>query len=112
MKKKEWTPAKAYARSKLAMLIFGQAFQKHLDAYKRPDGAPMNSRVIFVDPGYSRTPGMRRWLTRGTLWGLGVYLVLWQNAWIFLKSAEGGAQSFLYAAMEVTLGRGTGGKHV
>lgn len=112
MKKKEWTPAKAYARSKLAMLVFGQAFQKHLDAYKRPDGAPMNSRVIFVDPGYSRTPGMRRWLTRGTLWGLGVYLVLWQNAWIFLKSAEGGAQSFLYAAMEVTLGRGTGGKHV
>jgi len=112
MKKKEWTPAKAYARSKLAMLIFGQAFQKHLDAYKRPDGAPMNSRVIFVDPGYSRTPGMRRWLTRGTLWGLGVYLILWQNAWIFLKSAEGGAQSFLYAAMEVTLARGAGARLV
>jgi NAD(P)-dependent dehydrogenase (short-subunit alcohol dehydrogenase family) len=110
MKKKEWTPSKAYARSKLALTMFGQAFQKHLDAYKRPDGLPMNARVIFVDPGYSRTPGMRRWLTRGTLWGLGVYLVLWQNAWLFLKSSEAGSQSFLYAAMDATLGRGTGGK--
>lgn len=112
MKKKEWTPGLAYSRSKLALTIFGQAFQKHLDAYKRPDGLKTNARVIFVDPGYARTPGMRRWLTRGTLWGLGLYLVLWQNAWIFLKSAEGGAQSFLYAAMEATLGRGPGGKMI
>jgi len=112
MKKKEWTPGKAYARSKLALTIFGQAFQKHLDAYKRPDGTPPNARVIFVDPGYSRTPGMRRWLTRGTLWGLGLYLVLWQTVWLLLKSSEGGAQSFLYAAMEVTLGRGAGGKFI
>jgi NAD(P)-dependent dehydrogenase (short-subunit alcohol dehydrogenase family) len=110
MKKKDWTPGLAYSRSKLALTIFGQAFQKHLDAYKRPDGLPTNARVIFVDPGYSRTPGMRRWLTRGTLWGLAIYLILWQNFWIFLKSAEGGAQSLLYAAMEVTLGRGPGGK--
>jgi NAD(P)-dependent dehydrogenase (short-subunit alcohol dehydrogenase family) len=112
MKKQEWSPSKAYARSKLALTIFGQAFQKHLDAYKRPDGLPMNARVIFVDPGYSRTPGMRRWLTRGTLWGLGVYILMWQNAWLFLKSSEGGAQSFLYAAMEATLGRGAGGKMI
>jgi len=53
---------------------------------------------------------MRRWLTRGTLWGLSIYLVLWQTVWILLKSAEGGAQSFLYAAMEGSLGRGAGGK--
>lgn len=110
MKNKEWSPSKAYARSKLALTIFGQAFQKHLDAYKRPDGMPMNARVIFVDPGYSRTPGMRRWLTRGTLWGLGLYLMLWQTVWLLLKSSEGGAQSILYAAMEATLGRGAGGK--
>jgi hypothetical protein len=108
--KKDWSPAKAYARSKLALMVFGQAFQKHLDAYKRPDGAPMNARVVFVDPGYTRTPGMRRYLTRGTLWGLALYLILWQNIWLVLKSSEHGAQSFLYAAMEVTLGRGNGGK--
>lgn len=112
MKQNDWTSSKAYTRSKLGLMIFGQAFQKHLDAYKRPDGAPNNARVIFVDPGYSRTPGMRRYLTRGTLWGLAIYLVLWQNVWLFLKSAEGGAQSFLYAAMEATLGRGPGGKMI
>ena len=110
MKKNDWSPSKAYARSKLAMMIFGQAFQKHLDAYERPDGMPGNARVVFVDPGYSRTPGMRRWLTRGTLWGLGVYLMLWQTVWLLLKSSDGGAQSILYAAMEATLGRGAGGK--
>ncbi|TVY18633.1 putative oxidoreductase [Lachnellula arida] len=108
--KKDWTPARAYARSKLALMIFGQAFQKHLDSRKRPDGAPCNARVVFVDPGYSRTPGMRRWLTRGTLWGLGLYLASWQTVWLLLKSSEGGAQSLLYAAMEATLGRGEGGK--
>ena len=109
-KKKDWTPRSAYAMSKLALTIFGLAFQKHLDAYKRPDGMPMNARVIFVNPGYSRTPGMRRWLTRGTLWGLALYLTFWQFAWILLKSAEGGAQSFLYAVMEANLGREAGGK--
>lgn len=107
---KKWSPSKAYARSKLALMVFGQAFQKHLDAYKRPDNLPMNARVVFVDPGYSRTPGMRRWLSRGTLWGLAVYVLLWHQAWLFLKSAEQGAQSLLYAAMDVTLGRGNGGK--
>ncbi|OBT61662.1 hypothetical protein VE03_08396 [Pseudogymnoascus sp. 23342-1-I1] len=107
---KKWSAGKAYARSKLALMVFGQAFQKHLDAYKRPDGLPMNARVVFVDPGYSRTPGMRRWLSRGTLWGLAVYVFLWHQAWLFLKSAEQGAQSLLYAAMDVTLGRGNGGK--
>ena len=48
---KLWSSGAAYARSKLALMVFGHAFQKHLDAYKRPDGLPMNARVIFVDPG-------------------------------------------------------------
>jgi NAD(P)-dependent dehydrogenase (short-subunit alcohol dehydrogenase family) len=110
LKKKNWSSSKAYARSKYALTIFGQAFQKHLESYKRPDGAPMNARVVFVDPGYCRTPGMRRYLTRGTLWGLSLYLMLWQTVWLLLKSSEGGAQSFLYAAQEASLGRGSGGK--
>ncbi|PQE26634.1 short chain dehydrogenase reductase family Oxidoreductase protein [Rutstroemia sp. NJR-2017a BVV2] len=109
MKKKEWSPSKAYARSKMALMIFGQAFQKHIDSYKRPDGAPANARVLFVDPGLSRTPGLRRWFSRGTLWGLALYVLLWQNMWLLLKSAQGGAQSISYAAMEASLGRGPGG---
>lgn len=110
MKKKDWSPSVAYARSKMALMIFGQAFQKHLESYKRPDDAIMNARVIFVDPGYCRTPGFRRWFSRGTLWGLGLYLIFWQNVWLLLKSSQGGAQGISYAAMEAALGRGPGGK--
>ncbi|KAI0968971.1 short chain dehydrogenase/ reductase [Xylaria arbuscula] len=110
LSKKKWSPKKAYARSKLAMMMFGQAFQKHLDAYKRPDQLPMNSRVIFVDPGFTRTPGMRRWLTRGSIWGLFLYVVGYFLPWLFLKSEEMGAQSVIHAAMEASLGRGEGGK--
>ncbi|TGO40056.1 hypothetical protein BHYA_0043g00440 [Botrytis hyacinthi] len=110
MKKKDWSPSAAYARSKMALMIFGQAFQKHLESYKRPDEAIMNARVIFVDPGYCRTPGFRRWFSRGTLWGLALYVMLWQNVWLLLKSSQGGAQSISYAAMEAVLGRGPGGK--
>lgn len=112
MDEKLWSPGAAYARSKLALMVFGHAFQKHLDAYKRPDGLPMNARVIFVDPGYSRTAGMRRWLSRGSLMGLVGYLTLYHQAWLWLKSAEQGAQSLLYAAMEITLGVGAGNKFI
>lgn len=105
-----WSPGKAYARSKLALNVFGQAFQKHLDSYKRPDELPMNARVIFVDPGFSRTPGTRRWLTRGSLSGLAIYLAAYPVPWFLLKSPFQAAQSILYAAMELDLGRGAGGK--
>ena len=110
--KKDWSPGNAYARSKLALMVFGKAYQKHLDAYKRPDQLPMNARVFLVDPGYSRTPGMRRWLTRGTIWGLIVYLFLYVFSWLFLKSARMGAQSILWAVMEGSLVRDKGGKVV
>ncbi|EFQ30597.1 short chain dehydrogenase/reductase family Oxidoreductase [Colletotrichum graminicola] len=110
LSKETWSPSKAYKRSKLALMVFGQAFQKHLNAYKRPDELPMNSRVYFVDPGFVRTPGMRRWLSRGTLWGLFTYLVAYPVPWLLLKSPEQGAQSILYAAMESSLVRIGGGK--
>jgi NAD(P)-dependent dehydrogenase (short-subunit alcohol dehydrogenase family) len=108
--KEGWSPGKAYARSKLAMLVFGQAFQKHIDAYKRPDGLPNNGRVIFADPGWTRTPGMRRWLTRGSLWGLMLYLMLYFWVWLLLKSPSMGVQSILFAALEGGLASQVGGK--
>lgn len=110
--KKRWTPTAAYARSKLALMVFGHAFQKHLDAYKRPDQLPMNARVVFVDPGYARTPGMRRWLTRGSLWGLAVYLAAYAVPWMFLKSPEMAAQSLLHAVMDSSLRREPGARLV
>ncbi|KAF4505993.1 hypothetical protein G6O67_006123 [Ophiocordyceps sinensis] len=72
----------------------------------------MNSRVIFVDPGLSRTPGTRRWLTRGSLSGLALYLVAYAVPWFLLKSPYRAAQSILYAAMDAELGRGAGGRLV
>ena len=103
-------PGKKYETSKLACMIFAQALQKHLDEYQRPDKQPNNARVIVVDPGFTRTPGMRRWLTMGSLWGLLLYLVMWPFWWLVLKSPAQGAQGFLRAAMEAELGRGSGGR--
>ena len=99
-----------YATSKLATMVFAQAFQRHLDAYKRPDGFPMNTRVVLVDPGLTRTPGLRRWLSMGSVWGLMVYMLLWPLWWIVLKSPDQGAQGLLMAAMEADLGKGRGGR--
>jgi NAD(P)-dependent dehydrogenase (short-subunit alcohol dehydrogenase family) len=96
----KFTPSTAHSTSKLALLTFASSFQKHLSSYIRPDSAPMNARVIVVDPGWTRTPGMRRYLTFGSLWGLLLYLLTWPLWWLILKSASQGAQSFLHAAME------------
>ncbi|CAK7232911.1 hypothetical protein SBRCBS47491_008430 [Sporothrix bragantina] len=102
----DWTPARAYARSKLALMVFARSFQKHLDAHKRPDNLPGNVRVLLVDPGLSRTPGFRRWLTSGSLlWLVLGYVLFYPIWWLFIKSADDGAQSILYAAMDGELRR-------
>lgn len=107
---KDWTPAKAYASSKLALMTFAQAFQQHLSSYKRPDQLPMNAKVIMVDPGLSRTPGTRRWMTRGSLWGLLVYIFTYVLTWLFLKPPLAAAQSILFAAFDGSIIRDPGGK--
>ncbi|KIH90308.1 oxidoreductase, short chain dehydrogenase/reductase family [Sporothrix brasiliensis 5110] len=102
----DWSPARAYARSKLALMVFARSFQKHVDAHKRPDNLPGNVRVLVVDPGMSRTPGFRHWLTGGSLlWLVLGYVLLYPLWWLFIKSADDGAQSILYAAMDGELRR-------
>ena len=101
----KFSPGNAHATSKLALTTFALAFQKHLSGYKRPDNMPMNTKVLLVDPGMSRTPGMRRWLTFGSLFGLLLYLLFYPIVWLVLKSPSMGAQSFLYAAMEERFNR-------
>jgi NAD(P)-dependent dehydrogenase (short-subunit alcohol dehydrogenase family) len=90
---------KVYAATKLAMITFCAALQKHLSNSTRSDGLPSNCRVLCVDPGWTRTPGMRRYLSRGSLWGLLLYILTYPLWWIVLKSPEQGAQSFLWSAM-------------
>lgn len=99
----------SHSRSKLALMNFVHAFQKHLDAYQRPDKQPNNARAFLVDPGYSRTPGMQRWLTGGSLIGLFLYLLTWPLWWLVLKSPDQGAQSHLFALMDQKYGQGSGG---
>ena len=101
---------RGYETSKLANMVFARAFQKHLEEYQRPDKNPNMARVVIVEPGLTRTPGMRRWLTMGSLWGLLVYLITLPFWWLVLKSPLQGAQGFLKAAMEAELGRGVGGR--
>ena len=101
-------PTKAYGSAKLALMTFSHAFQKHLASYKRKDGADPVARVICVDPGWSRTPGTRRSLSMGTLWGLFLYLVTWPMWWLVLKSPEQGSQSLLWATMEEKFAKGQG----
>ncbi|OJD17596.1 hypothetical protein ACJ73_08786 [Blastomyces percursus] len=93
-----------YASSKLALMIFAKSFQSHLSAYERPDKQPCNTRVLIVDPGFSRTPGTRRWITGASLLGLLIYLITWPIWWLILKSPQQGSQSFLTAAMDVVFG--------
>lgn len=104
----EFKATTAYANSKFALFTFATAFQKHLDSYVRADKSPVKAKVIMVDPGWTRTPGMLRYLTFGSLWGLLVYLVMWPIWWLVLKSPIDGAQSFIFAAMEEVLGRAEG----
>lgn len=104
-----YSASSAYASSKLALMMYAYAFQRQLNEYKRPDGQENNARVVLVDPGYTRTPGMQRYLTWGSLYGLFLYLILYPFWWLVLKSPEMGCQSFLFAAMEAEFGRGPGG---
>jgi len=99
------SPANAYPTSKLALTTFAIAFQKHLNAYKRPDNFPNNTKIIVVDPGICRTPGTRRWLSWGSLIGLLLYLLLYPLWWLVLKPPQQGAQSFMFAAMDERFAR-------
>jgi NAD(P)-dependent dehydrogenase (short-subunit alcohol dehydrogenase family) len=94
------TTSQIYASTKLAMLTFSAALQKHLADTKRPEGMPPNIRVLSVDPGWTRTTGMLRYMTGGSLWGLLLYIVMYPLWWLVLKSPSQGAQPFLWAAMD------------
>lgn len=104
-----FSPGNAYATSKLALVTFAVAFQKHLAAHKRSDNMPNNTKVLLADPGWCRTPGTRRWLTFGSLVGLLLYLITYPLWVLVLKSPDMGAQSFLFASMEEKFSRGEGG---
>lgn len=103
-------PWACYGASKTALMVFGGELQRRLDAYQRKDGEKVNVRVFNVDPGLARTPGARRWLSLGSLWGLALYLITWPLWWLVLKSPNAAAQTFLAAAMSQEYTKGEGGR--
>ncbi|KAI5815499.1 hypothetical protein BZA77DRAFT_344959 [Pyronema omphalodes] len=102
-------PWKCYGASKTALMAFGCELQRRLAGYERKDGEKVNCRVYNVDPGLARTPGARRWLSLGSLWGLLVYLIMWPFWWLVLKSPQSAAQTFLAAAMSKEYEENKGG---
>lgn len=105
-------PWLCYGASKIALMAYAIELQRRLDAYKRPDGLPMNVRTFIVEPGYARSPGMRRWLSMGSIFGLLVYLFTWPFWWLVLKSCTQAAQTFLTAVMSQECGTGPGGRYM
>lgn len=87
-------PWLVYGAAKIALMSFLVEMQRQLNEYKRPDNAPMNVRVYSVDPGMLRSPGSRRWISFGSVFGLFVYMITWPLWWLVLKSTDEGAQSF------------------
>ncbi|KAF8476020.1 hypothetical protein BDZ91DRAFT_710777 [Kalaharituber pfeilii] len=104
------SPWRAQAAAKLCLMSFLVEFQRRLDSYQRLDKASINARTYFVDPGFARTPGMRRFLSCGSVWGLIVYLLTWPLWWLVLKSAQEAAETVLMGAMCKECGEGKGGK--
>lgn len=105
-----WRPWRSYGASKMALMSFVCEFQRRMNTHERTDKMPNNVRFFNIDPGLTRTPGMRRWLSFGSLWGLAFYLIMYPFWWLVLKSPTQGAQTFLAAAMSPECGTGEGGK--
>lgn len=103
-------PWKVFGSSKLALLMFIREFQRSLDSYQRPDKQSNNARISLANPGFSRSPSSRNYLTLGSLWGLFFYLILWPFWWLVLKSPSQGAQTILHAIMNPDGAQGQGGK--
>ncbi|EPS43391.1 hypothetical protein H072_2606 [Dactylellina haptotyla CBS 200.50] len=102
-------PWLVYGAAKIALMAFVAELQRQLDAYKRPDGMPMNIKCYTVDPGIMRSPGSRRWISLGSVLGLLIYVVTWPIWWIVLKSTTEGAQGFFAGLYDPDFARGQGG---
>jgi len=82
------TPCLCYGASKKTLMGCGFGFRRSPDPYSRSDKRPNNVRIYNIDPGPIGTPGSRRWIKVGSLWGLGVYLVTWPIWWLVLKDPQ------------------------
>jgi len=52
-------------------MAYSLEFRRRLDPHPLSDKQSNNVRIYNTDPGLVRTPGSRRWITMGCLWGVG-----------------------------------------
>lgn len=105
-------PWKVFGTSKLLVNMFAKEFQRKLTSYERPDKQPCGVRVNVVNPGIVRSPGSRRFLSMGSIFGLFLYLLFYPIFWIFLKSTEQGMQSYLFGINSPIPYGGKGGYYI
>ncbi|OLL24698.1 putative oxidoreductase [Neolecta irregularis DAH-3] len=94
--------------AKLCVMAMSREFQRRCESYKRKDETANNVRCYTVNPGLVRTGFFRRYISMGALWGIFLYILMYPFWWFVLKSANSGAQSFLWAAMSPECGNGNG----
>lgn len=105
-------PWKVFGTSKLLLNMFSKEFQRQLTSYQRPDNQPCGVRVNIINPGIVRSPGTRRFLTMGSIFGLFLYILLYPIFWLFLKSSEQGMQSYLFGINSPVPYNGKGGHYI
>lgn len=109
---KPFQPLKVYGTSKLLLGLFCKHFQVDNDLYERKDKHPNNIRVNFVNPGLMRSPGTRRFLSFGSIFGLFLYMLMYPIYWLFLKSCIQGCQSFLFTLISPVIPKINGGNYI
>jgi NAD(P)-dependent dehydrogenase (short-subunit alcohol dehydrogenase family) len=85
---KDYSPTKAYGRSKLANLLFTYELQRHFKAHN------INAAALAAHPGGSRT-NLDRYL-KGKFW----YYPLWPLAYLLTMSQAQGALSQIRASVD------------
>lgn len=105
-------PWRVYGTSKLMLSMFAKEFQRRVQSKERPDKQPCGVRINIVNPGIVRSPSTRRFISFGSLFGLLLYLLMYPIYWVFLKSCEMGAQSYIFAINSPDLFNGNGGNYI
>lgn len=105
-------PWKVYGTSKLMLNMFAKEFQRRVQNKVRPDKQPCGVRINIINPGIVRSPSTRRFISMGSILGLVFYLIMYPIYWVFLKSCEMGAQSYIFAINSPDLFNKNGGNYI
>lgn len=105
-------PWYVYGTSKLLLGLFVKEYQRQINNYIRNDKLPCNVKINLINPGITRTPSMRRFLSIGTIIGLIIYIMLYPIMFTFIKNSNQGAQSFFFCLFSPLILKSKGGEWI